>query len=53
MHEIPDHIADALRDLRRAIQDKGPVPRHHDEIMAEHRAEWPRLWDAIDRLMQP
>jgi hypothetical protein len=38
-------------ELRRAIEDPGPRPDIHFEIMARHRREWPTLWAAIDRLL--
>jgi hypothetical protein len=43
--------ADALGELRRAVHDFGPHPEHHVEIMERHRREWPRLWEAIDKLV--
>ena len=53
MTEIPVYLAHAIRDVRRAVQNEGPVPKHHRAVMARHRREWPALWEAIDRLMQP
>lgn len=38
--------------VRRAVDDAGPRPDVHREIMARHRAEWPTLWDAIDWLIR-
>ena len=41
----------ALRDLQVAVQDEGPAPRYHRDILARHRHEWPTLWHAIDRIL--
>lgn len=40
-----------IEQLRAAIEVKGVNPRYHHELMAKHRAEWPVLWAAIDRLL--
>jgi len=42
---------ECIRNLRNAIEDKGPCPEFHREIMRRHRAEWPALWRAIDSLL--
>lgn len=42
---------EALAALRAAVEDEGPRPDLHREVMARHRAEWPTLWTAIDRLL--
>ena len=42
---------DAWMEVRRAVLDKGRAPRLHDEIMAQHRHEWPTLWAAIDNAL--
>jgi hypothetical protein len=39
-----------LDEIRRAIADPGSHPDHHRMVMAKHRAEWPTLWRALDRL---
>ena len=46
---MSDHD-DAIAAILRAINDPGPNPAYHREVMARHRAEWPTLWEAIDRL---
>lgn len=33
-----------------AINNAGPNPQHHREVMARHRREWPTLWRALDAL---
>jgi hypothetical protein len=45
-----EELNDALDQLEAAIRIEGPAPRVHREVMARHRAEWPTLWAAIDRL---
>lgn len=40
-----------VEQLRQAVTVKGQNPMHHDRIMARHRAEWPTLWRAIDRIL--
>ena len=42
---------EAIRKLRRAIEDEGRSPQHHRAVMAQHRHEWPTLWRAIDELL--
>lgn len=37
--------------LSDALFAEGPRPDVHREIMARHRAEWPTLWAAIDKIM--
>lgn len=37
--------------LSEALSGEGPRPDVHREIMARHRAEWPTLWAAIDKIM--
>lgn len=40
-----------IEQVREAITNEGPAPKVHHQIMARHRAEWPTLWAAIDRLL--
>lgn len=42
---------EAIAALRAAIENEGPHPEVHREVMARHRAEWPTLWTAIDALL--
>ncbi len=44
-------MMDPLEQLREAIENEGPKPRYHREVMERHRREWPTLWAAIDRLL--
>jgi len=48
-HEVIAKVQ--ISKLRKAIEDKGPCPEFHREIMRRHRAEWPALWRAIDALL--
>jgi hypothetical protein len=43
--------ANAVEEIREAVQNLGPYPHTHLHIMARHRKEWPTLWAAIDRLL--
>lgn len=45
-------VAVAVAVVRHAVDNPGPRPDVHREIMARHRAEWPTLWDAIDWLIR-
>jgi hypothetical protein len=49
--KIRDDTENAARRIAEAIQNPGPVPAYHAEIMARHRREWPTLWQAIDELL--
>lgn len=33
-----------------AIENEGPVPKYHRDVMAFHVREWPTLWRAIYNL---
>lgn len=48
-----NQIAPAIERLRRAVEDRGPCPDIHLEIMRRHRREWPTLWAAIDEVLRP
>lgn len=41
----------AVEAVRRAVLDAGSHPKHHREVMARHRKEWPTLWLALDALL--
>lgn len=41
----------ALDALRRSIEDEGPSPRVHRQIMENHRREWPTLHRAVVRVL--
>lgn len=45
-------LRSAIGTVIAAIDNKGPHPGHHDIIVARHRAEWPTLWQAIDKLRE-
>lgn len=42
------NITAEVEALRKAIEDEGPVPRHHRDVMSASRRDWPTLWAAID-----
>lgn len=42
----------AVEELVRAVLNKGPVPRYHDQVIARHRREAPVIWAAIDRIVR-
>lgn len=44
-------VAETIRQLREAIDNAGPSPQAHSNIMRAHRREWPTIWAAIDRLV--
>ncbi len=57
--QLMDEAADEIERLRAAIgtviaaiDKKGPHPGYHDALTAQHRAEWPTLWQAIDNLRE-
>lgn len=37
--------------LKEAIDNHGPYPKRHRKTMFKHRREWPKLWDAIDKIL--
>ena len=37
--------------LKDAIDNHGPYPKRHSKIMFRHRKEWPKLWNAIDKIL--
>lgn len=39
-----------LMSFHRALTDQGIDPNHHHLVKMRHRAEWPVLWNALDRL---
>ena len=41
--------AHILADIMEAIDNEGPKPRYHREVMKRHRKQWPSLWAAIDK----
>lgn len=43
-------LRSAIDTLLDAINNAGPVPKHHIQVASKHRKEWPTLWKAIDRL---
>lgn len=45
-------LRDAIDTLLNAINTAGPVPKHHIQVAAKHREEWPTLWKAIDQLRE-
>lgn len=42
----------AIEALVTAIQNKGPVPQYHNHVMRKHREEWPKLWEALDKVVE-
>lgn len=40
-----------FKDIEKAVNDAGLVPKYHHHVMKKHRDEWPTLWKAIDRLL--
>lgn len=40
-----------IEAIREAIENEGPSPSHHHAVMANHRKQWPTLWEAIDRAL--
>jgi hypothetical protein len=46
-----DTYLSMMKDVHRAVADVGPVPQYHAHVMRKHRAEWPKLWKAIDRIL--
>lgn len=45
-------MADAVKQVREAVQDEGNHPYHHRKVLREHRRQWPALWEALDRLLE-
>jgi hypothetical protein len=44
-------VTETLAELTKAINDAGPHPIAHQQIMQKSRDEWPTLWRAIDKLL--
>lgn len=44
-------LRNLIAKVEEAIDFEGPVPEYHRHIMRKHRSEWPRLWFALDKLM--
>lgn len=49
-HYGDDDLRWAVDEVLLAIQDEGPVPTYHRDVMRRHRSQWPALWHALDRL---
>lgn len=47
----PALLEQAALELRRAVVLPGPQPQWHRSVIARHRAEWPKLWAAIDSII--
>lgn len=47
----PAILEAACHELRRAVRVEGPAPHYHRSIESRSRAEWPPLWDAIDKVL--
>ncbi len=45
-------MADAVKQVREAVEDEGNHPYHHRKVLREHRRQWPALWEAIDTLLE-
>lgn len=45
-----NELRKAVHEVLRAIRVEGRHPPTHRRIMAQHRSEWPTLWQALDRL---
>lgn len=45
-------MADAVKQVRTAVEDEGNHPYHHRKVLREHRRQWPSLWEALDRLLE-
>jgi hypothetical protein len=45
-----DELRRLCQDLLKAVRNKGRVPEYHDKVTKKHRAEWPALWRAIDKI---
>jgi len=60
IHPDPQDVRDAITEIERlrgaidlviqAIENEGPVPKYHRELMGFHVREWPTLWRAIYNL---
>jgi hypothetical protein len=48
----PAELVAAAKQIRAAVEDPGPHPEFHRRVLRKHRAEWPTLWEAIDRLLE-
>lgn len=38
--------------VERALIDRGLNPSYHMTVMNRHKREWPKLWEALDDLME-
>lgn len=50
MHDNGE-LDDAVAAVVAAILVQGPRPWRHAAMMANHRNEWPALWDTLDHLV--
>ena len=44
-------VIEAVKKMRRVIENKGSHPEYHDEIEELFREKWPLLWDEIDTVL--
>jgi hypothetical protein len=40
-----------LNDVTQAVLDSGPNKSHYMKVLAQHRTEWPFLWEKIDSIV--
>ena len=45
-----ERLRGAIDLVIQAIENEGPVPKYHRELMGFHVREWPTLWRAIYNL---
>jgi hypothetical protein len=44
-------VAADVQELRDAVLQSGPNSRYHHETLRRHRAEAPRVWAALEKLL--
>lgn len=47
-----DRYIKLINELYETINTPGPVPMYHHHVLRKHRAEWPALWEKIDKILR-
>lgn len=50
--EDRDYWKSLCENLVEAIENEGPRPWRHHDVMMSHRYQWPTLWSRIDKIIE-
>ena len=50
--EWDEEALEAIRRLKKAIENEGSNAAYHRLVAETHRKQWPTLWAAIDELLE-